>query len=117
MARALGMEVVAHNRTLRPELAVELGLTLLPRDDLLARSDFISLHLPLTPQTQGMIGARELALVKPRRRFCSTWDGVALVDEPALYQALTPGDAWPGPPWMFWPRSRPRATPCWSSAR
>ena len=90
MARALGMEVVAHTRTLRPELATELGLALLPLDELLSRSDFISLHLPLTPQTQGMIGVRELAMVKPGAFLLNLGRG-GVVDEPALYQALTQG--------------------------
>lgn len=90
LGRALGMEVVAHTRTPRPALAAELGLTLLPLDELLARADFISLHLPLTPQTQGLIGARELALVKPGAFLLNLGRG-GVVDEPALYQAMTQG--------------------------
>jgi len=90
MARALGMEVVAHTRTPRPEFAAELGLTLLPLEELLARSDFISLHLPLKPQTKGLIGARELALVKPSAYLLNLGRG-GVVDEAALYEALTQG--------------------------
>ncbi|MBU1274639.1 MAG: phosphoglycerate dehydrogenase [Proteobacteria bacterium] len=87
LARALGMEVVVYNRTPRPTLAAELGLSCLPLEDLLARADFICLHLPLTPQTRGLIGARELALAKPGAFLLNLGRG-GVVDEEALYQAL-----------------------------
>ena len=90
MARALGMEVLAHSRTPRPDFAAGLGLTLAPIDELLTRSDFISLHLPLTPQTQGLIGTRELALVKPEAFLLNLGRG-GVVDESALYQAISQG--------------------------
>ena len=56
-------------------------------DDLLARSDFISLHAPLRPETQHQIGAREFALMKPTAFLINTARG-AIVDEGALLQAL-----------------------------
>lgn len=90
MARALGMEVVVHTRTPRPELATELGLTFLPLNELLSKADFISLHLPSTPQTQGLIGQQELALVKPGAFLLNLGRG-GVVDEAALYLALTQG--------------------------
>jgi D-3-phosphoglycerate dehydrogenase len=90
MARALGMEVVAYNRTPLPEFAAQVGLTLVPLDELLAQSDFISLHLPGTPQTMGLIGERELALAKPGAYLLNLGRG-GVVDEAALYQALTQG--------------------------
>ncbi|BEQ15616.1 phosphoglycerate dehydrogenase [Desulfoferula mesophila] len=90
MARALGMEVVAYNRTPLPEFAAQLGLALVPLDELLAKADFISLHLPGTPETMGLIGKRELALAKPGAYLLNLGRG-GVVDEAALYQALTQG--------------------------
>jgi glyoxylate reductase len=60
-------------------------------DDLLARSDFVSLHRPLTPATRGMIGARELGLMKPHAVLVNTGRG-ELVDTDALVQALHAGE-------------------------
>ena len=57
------------------------------RDDLLRRADFVSLHVRLTPQTRGFIGAREFALMKPGAILINTGRG-ALVDRDALYEAL-----------------------------
>lgn len=59
-------------------------------DDLLRRSDFVSLHVPLTPQTRGLIGARELALMKPTAILINTARG-PVVDVKALYAALKNG--------------------------
>ncbi len=64
-----------------------LGLTYTPFDQLLAESDFVSLHPPLNPQTRHMIGARELGLMKPTAYLVNTSRG-AIVDEKALVQAL-----------------------------
>jgi len=63
------------------------GMTYVAFDDLLARSDFISLHAPLRPETQHQIGAREFALMKPTAFLINTARG-AIVDEGALLQAL-----------------------------
>ena len=57
------------------------------RDVLLRRADFVSLHVRLTPQTRGFIGAREFALMKPGAILINTGRG-ALVDRDALYEAL-----------------------------
>ena len=65
----------------------ELGLTYVPFDRLLAESDFVSLHTPLTPETRHQIGARELGLMKPTAFLINTSRG-AIVDEPALARAL-----------------------------
>ncbi len=64
-----------------------LGVRYMPLDDLLRSSDFISLHVPLMPSTKGLIGARELELMKPTAILVNTCRG-AVVDEEALYQAL-----------------------------
>jgi glycerate dehydrogenase len=81
-AQALGMRVLATSR--RP-FAGSVDLDALLRD-----SDVVSLHCPLTPATRGMIGARELALMKPDAILINTARG-ALVDEAALAGALSAG--------------------------
>lgn len=64
------------------------GLTYVPLDQLLAESDFVSLHTPYTPETRHQIGARELGLMKPTAYLINTSRG-PIVDEKALVQALT----------------------------
>jgi D-3-phosphoglycerate dehydrogenase len=72
------------------EIAARLGVGLVPIDRLLADSDFVSLHLPLTAETRGLIGPRELARLKPTAVLINTARG-ALVDEEALVAALRSG--------------------------
>jgi phosphoglycerate dehydrogenase-like enzyme len=64
-----------------------LGVRLVGLDELLAESDFVSIHCPLTDQTRGLIGKRELALMKPEAYLINTARG-GIVDEDALYEAL-----------------------------
>jgi len=71
----------------KPEVEKQLGITYAPLDDLLRTSDIVSLHVPLTPQTDKFIDARALALMKPTAIFINTSRG-GVVDEPALYHAL-----------------------------
>lgn len=66
----------------------EWGLTYAPLDQLLADSDFVSVHAPLNPQTHHLIGPRELALMKPTAFLVNTARG-PIVDEPALVRALS----------------------------
>jgi glyoxylate reductase len=68
----------------------EAGITYAPLDKLLAQSDFVSLHSPLTPETRHQIGARELRLMKPTAFLINTARG-AIVDEAALVRALKKG--------------------------
>lgn len=68
----------------------EAGLTYVPFDQLLAQSDFVSMHAPLTAQTHHLLGAREFGLMKPTAFFVNTARG-AIVDEAALARALTEG--------------------------
>jgi len=68
--------------------ARELGLTYVALDQLLAESDFVSIHAPLKPETHHLIGARELALMKPTAFLVNTARG-PIVDERALARALT----------------------------
>jgi glyoxylate reductase len=63
----------------------------MPLDELLERSDFVSLHAPLTPETKGLIGERELALMKPTAVLVNTARG-GLVQTDALERALRDGD-------------------------
>jgi glyoxylate reductase len=65
----------------------ELGLNYVALDDLLAESDFVSIHAPLKPETQHLIGARELALMKPTAFLVNTARG-PIVDEQELVRAL-----------------------------
>jgi glyoxylate reductase len=88
-ARAFGMEIAYSSRSESPH-AAELEATRLDLDELLATADVVSLHTPLTPATRHLIGARELALMKPTATFVNTARG-AVVDEAALAEALRDG--------------------------
>jgi glyoxylate reductase len=65
----------------------ELDLAYVPLDQLLAESDFVSIHAPLKPETQHLLGARELSLMKPTAFLVNTARG-PIVDEQALIRAL-----------------------------
>lgn len=83
LGAAIGMRVIAW--TMHPNPA--LGFELVEFDHLLRTSDVVSMHLRLSPETQGMIGARELQLMKPGAFFVNTARG-KIVDEAALIEAL-----------------------------
>jgi glycerate dehydrogenase len=83
LGRAFGMEIAAHSRS----PIADAGVEQLPLDELLATSDVVSLHLPLTEQTRHLIGERELGLMKKDAILLNTARG-ALVDEAALANAL-----------------------------
>ncbi|HEY2479366.1 MAG TPA: D-glycerate dehydrogenase [Solirubrobacterales bacterium] len=87
--RAFGMEIAYHGRSESPH-AADLDATRLDLDQLLATSDVVSLHTPLTPETRHLIGARELALMKPTATLVNTARG-PVVDEAALAAALRDG--------------------------
>ncbi len=90
-ARAFGMEIVYHNRRpLPPELEPAAGARWLPLDELLAQSDVVSLHCPLTPGTRHLIGERALARMKDGAVLVNTARG-PVVDEAALARALRSG--------------------------
>jgi D-3-phosphoglycerate dehydrogenase len=84
MGRGLGMEVIAWNRSPRP------GARLVSREELLARSDVISMNLTLNDETRGFLGAAEFARMKPGVIFVNT-ARAALVDEDAFIAALQSG--------------------------
>jgi D-3-phosphoglycerate dehydrogenase len=89
-AQAFGMEVIAFDPYLSDEVARELKVTLVELDDLLARSDFITLHAALTPEARGLINAEVIARMKPGVRLVNCARG-ALIDEEALVKALRSG--------------------------
>lgn len=90
VGRAFEMEVLAWSQNLTAERAAEVGATLVPKDELLARSDFVSIHLVLGERTRGLIGARELGLMKRSAYLVNTSRG-PIVDETALIRALQDG--------------------------
>jgi phosphoglycerate dehydrogenase-like enzyme len=90
VGRAFEMEVLAWSQNLTAERAAEVGATLVPKDELLARSDIVSIHLVLGERTRGLIGARELGLMKRTAYLVNTSRG-PIVDEAALVPALREG--------------------------
>jgi len=88
-ARGFRMDVVYHGRHDSPALDA-LGAARVPLDDLLERSDFVSLHVPLTAETRHLIDARALARMKPTAYLINTARG-PVVDEAALVEALRAG--------------------------
>jgi glyoxylate reductase len=91
-ARAFGLEIVYHNRRrVAEEIETELEAELLGLEELLATSDFLSLHCPLTEDTRHLIGAEELGLMKKSAYLINTARG-PVVDEKALVAALRAGE-------------------------
>ena len=89
-AGAFGMRVVAFDPYLTPERANDLGLDMLPLDRLLAESDAVTLHVPMTPDNRGLIGRHQIARMKDGAILINAARG-GLVDEEALAEALITG--------------------------
>jgi len=88
IAKGFGMKIQIHEkRKPDPEHLRKLGAECVSLEELLRRSDIVSLHVPLTEETRGMIGARELSLMKKGAFLINTSRG-AIVDNEALYKAL-----------------------------
>ena len=87
---AFGTRLIAYDPYIQPARAAQLGVRLVGLEELLRESDFISIHLPKTPETVGLIGEKELALVKPEVRIINAARG-GLVDEQALANAIAEG--------------------------
>ncbi len=87
---AFGTHVVAYDPYVSPARAAQLGIELLALDDLLARADVISVHLPKTPETAGLIGKDALAKTKPGVIIVNAARG-GLIDEQALAEAVASG--------------------------
>ncbi|KQS64541.1 3-phosphoglycerate dehydrogenase [Rhizobium sp. Leaf371] len=92
ISRAIGlkMHVVAYDPFLSKERAEEMGVTKVELDELLARADFITLHVPMTDKTRGILNAEALAKTKPGVRIINCARG-GLVDEAALAEAIRSG--------------------------
>jgi phosphoglycerate dehydrogenase-like enzyme len=84
---AMGMKVIAWSENLNPERAREHGAERVDKDELFRRSDVISIHSVLSPRTRGLIGSRELALMKPTALLINTSRG-PIVEEAAILAAL-----------------------------
>jgi D-3-phosphoglycerate dehydrogenase len=87
VAKALSMNVIAWSRNLKSEDAAALGVTRVDKDELFAKSDVVSLHLVLSERSRGIVGARELRLMKPGAILVNTARG-GLIDEAALIETL-----------------------------
>ena len=87
---AFGAQIIAYDPYVSAARAAQLGIELLSLDDLLARADFISVHLPKTPETAGLIGKDALAKTKPGVIIVNAARG-GLIDEAALAEAITSG--------------------------
>lgn len=84
---AFEMPILYHDVVAAPEMEREIGARLAPLDDLLRTAEYITVHVPLLPETRRLIGEREFALMRPDAMFFNTSRG-AVVDEAALYRAL-----------------------------
>ncbi len=89
-ARAFGMEIVAHDPFIAVDIADSVGARLVSLDDLCATADYLTLHLPLTPETRHVLNAERLAKCRHGLRIINTARG-ELVDEAALCQAIQEG--------------------------
>jgi D-3-phosphoglycerate dehydrogenase len=87
---AFGVELIAYDPYIQPGRAAQLGVRLVSLEELLREADFISIHLPKTPETLGLIGAEQLALTKRGVIIVNAARG-GLVDEAALADALRSG--------------------------
>jgi D-3-phosphoglycerate dehydrogenase / 2-oxoglutarate reductase len=89
-ARPFGMRIVAHDPYISADIAAGLGIELLTLDALCATADYITLHLPLTPETRHVFNDSRFALCKPGLRIVNTARG-ELIDEDALRRAIERG--------------------------
>ncbi|MFC7398371.1 D-2-hydroxyacid dehydrogenase family protein [Chelatococcus sp. GCM10030263] len=86
----LGMKVLAWSQNLTAESAAEHGAVLVPKNELLAQADVVSIHLKLSERTRGLLGREELALMKPTAMLINTSRG-PIIDEAALLAHLREG--------------------------
>jgi D-3-phosphoglycerate dehydrogenase len=90
-AAGFGMRVIAFDPYVSVDRAKEMGVEMMPTlEALLVQSDFMTIHLPRTPETEGLIGTKELRMMKPGARLVNTARG-GIVDEEALAKALEDG--------------------------
>lgn len=89
-ALAFGMKVIAYDPFVSRQRAQQMGVELATLEECLSRADFVTLHLPKTPETASLIGARELSLMKPSARILNVSRG-GMIDEQALAEAVAAG--------------------------
>jgi D-3-phosphoglycerate dehydrogenase len=89
-AQSFEMTVIAHDPFIATSVAEQLGIRLVSLDDLCAQADYLSLHMPATPQTKHTFNAERLARCKKGLKIINTARG-ELIDEPALVEAITSG--------------------------
>lgn len=87
IGRAFGMKIIAWSQNLTAQAAAAAGAELVTKDELFRRADVVTVHLILSERTRGLIGAAELALMKPTARLINTSRG-PIVDEQALIETL-----------------------------
>ena len=87
---AFGVKLIAYDPYVQPARAAQLGVRMMSLDELLAEADFITVHLPKTPETIGLIGEEQLHKVKPTVHIVNAARG-GIIDEDALYKAMVEG--------------------------
>ena len=85
-----GVNLIGYDPYVTPARAEQIGVTLATLDEVMAKSDFITIHIPKTPETTGLIGEAEFKLAKPNLRIVNCSRG-GIIDEDALYAALKSG--------------------------
>lgn len=90
MGQAFGMNVIAWSENLTAERAAECGVVRVEKDALFQQADFLTVHILLSDRTRGLVGARELSLMKPTAHLINTSRG-PIIDEDALVEALNTG--------------------------
>jgi phosphoglycerate dehydrogenase-like enzyme len=88
IALAFGMKVIAWSQNLKPDVAAAAGATWVTKDELFRQADILTIHLILSNRTRGLVGAADLALMKPTARLINTSRG-SIVDEQALVERLS----------------------------
>ena len=86
--KALNMQLLAWSQNMTPDKAQAVGATMVSKEELMSRSDAISIHLVLSDRTRGLIGAADIARMKPGAILVNTSRG-PIVDEKALIEAVT----------------------------
>jgi D-3-phosphoglycerate dehydrogenase len=89
-AKAFEMNLIGYDPYVSSDFAQNMGVRVVPLEQLYKEADFITLHIPLVPATKGMISAKELATMKPTARIINCARG-GLIDEQALYDAVEQG--------------------------
>lgn len=87
IAKAFGMKVIAWSQNLTPEKCKEVGVEYVSKEDLFRQADFITIHVVLSQRSRGLVGASEIALMKPTAYLINTSRG-PIIDEAAMLAAL-----------------------------